>query len=586
MRPHFALTALALAIAMASPADAQDRSPVAIVGIEDQNLLRALQSVLAPRDPPQTAFQAERLSTEAAERAELFLRSFGYYQAVVAADPNDEPVEARVQVTPGPLFVFSAPALVYEAEVPEAEGRAAAEGALAALHAGSPALSAAVLETESAVLTALKDAGYADAVLARREAVVDHATRTMQVTYVVQAGARARLGAVRLADDATLSPEVAARFAAWERGEVYSPAALARVREEITAAGAFTRVRVSLAEAGVDGAPRDVVLELEPDARRSVEVGLSWSSSEGAGAEVAWTRRNMWRRAESVTLGVTVAEQRQALEATARVPHLAGAAQTGLLSASLAREDKGPYNRDALEASLTFEAPRAGAWRPSYGASVSAELYSETAGIQNAFVLSAFGEARLDRTDSTLDARHGYEVRVRLEPAASFGEASTGFARVTGDARGFYTPEHRTWLTLAARTRVGWIEPIAGSSNDLPTDRLFYAGGGGSVRGYAFNSIYPQARQRAGLNPGGRGLFEGAVEARTRFGERFGLVGFVDAGTAFDDPGNIDRLQVGAGLGVRYDLGFAPLRLDVAAPLNPRDTDDPVAVYLSVGQAF
>ena len=45
-------------------------------------------------------------------------------------------------------------------------------------------------------------------------------------------------------------------------------------------------------------------------------------------------------------------------------------------------------------------------------------------------------------------------------------------------------------------------------------------------------------------------------------------------------------IRIGAGVGVRYLTGFGPLRLDVAVPLNPRPTDNFVAVYVSLGQAF
>ncbi len=65
------------------------------------------------------------------------------------------------------------------------------------------------------------------------------------------------------------------------------------------------------------------------------------------------------------------------------------------------------------------------------------------------------------------------------------------------------------------------------------------------------------------------------------------MVAFADAGGigATARPG-IDDPAVGAGVGVRYDLGFGPLRLDLATPVNPRPGDSPIQVYISIGQAF
>ena len=41
----------------------------------------------------------------------------------------------------------------------------------------------------------------------------------------------------------------------------------------------------------------------------------------------------------------------------------------------------------------------------------------------------------------------------------------------------------------------------------------------------------------------------------------------------------------GAGLGLRYDTGLGPIRLDVAAPVRG-STGDGVQIYIGLGQAF
>ena len=43
---------------------------------------------------------------------------------------------------------------------------------------------------------------------------------------------------------------------------------------------------------------------------------------------------------------------------------------------------------------------------------------------------------------------------------------------------------------------------------------------------------------------------------------------------------------MGAGLGVRYYSPIGPVRLDIAAPLNARQGDPGVQIYVSIGQAF
>jgi translocation and assembly module TamA len=85
----------------------------------------------------------------------------------------------------------------------------------------------------------------------------------------------------------------------------------------------------------------------------------------------------------------------------------------------------------------------------------------------------------------------------------------------------------------------------------------------------------------------GGSLFLGAsVEVRARFGRSWGAAVFADYGriALLDDP-DIGDQHAGAGIGLRYDAGFAPIRLDVAAPVGG-DTGEGVQVYVGIGQSF
>ena len=80
---------------------------------------------------------------------------------------------------------------------------------------------------------------------------------------------------------------------------------------------------------------------------------------------------------------------------------------------------------------------------------------------------------------------------------------------------------------------------------------------------------------------------ESSLEVRHRLNRQWGLVAFVDAGTVgSSSTPTFHTVSVGAGLGVRYDLGFGPLRLDIGTPINPRQGDSRVQVYISIGQSF
>jgi translocation and assembly module TamA len=573
--------AVALALAMAARAE----TPVRIEGV-GEDVRDEIARVLPDREPPRSLFDAERLAEEAAARAIQWLRAEGWYAAEVMPLADETPLRARIAIAAGERFAFAAPDLTYSGAAPDEDAAQRVRAAIAGVRASGPARAADVLAVEAAAIAALRESGYAEAEAGPRRVVVDHATRTVATQFAIAAGPRVRLGDVRVEPPDALRPGFVRTLPGWERGDAFNPELLQVLRRDLASTGAFSIVSTRLAdEPDADGA-RDVILTLERAKRRVLEVGAGWSTTEGAGVEAEWTLRNATRRADALIFAATLAEQTQSLSAELVRPNAAGPGQAVRLSTGIAHDNSGPFERSGVYVSGAVDAARRLRLAMTYGLTVSADFYNEAEGVQNAYVLSGFADVRRDETDSPLDARRGYLLQTRLEPSVSTGDATVAFVRATAQARGYTSPGRNDRTTLAARARIGWIEPVAGNASDLPLDRLFYAGGGGSVRGYDFESIFPENKLGLAEPPGGRALLETSFEARARLTDRFGAAVFVDGGNAFDDAEDALDLRWGVGAGVRYDLGFAPLRLDVATPLDGRSGDPEVAIYVSIGQAF
>jgi translocation and assembly module TamA len=155
-----------------------------------------------------------------------------------------------------------------------------------------------------------------------------------------------------------------------------------------------------------------------------------------------------------------------------------------------------------------------------------------------------------------------------------------GYGNWKGYAEIFNSPD----VTAAMRLAAGTID--GASTVSVPADERFYAGGGGSVRGYTFQSVGPLD----GETPlGGRSLLEMSFECRFRVTDRLGLVTFLDGGTAFS--GNHfetdEDIRWGTGIGFRYFTPVGPIRFDVGFPLNRRaHMDDSFQIYVNLGQSF
>lgn len=578
--------ALCAAIGLAAgPLPAHADSPVVIEGA-DEDTRKAILDLLPDRDRPTTLFEAERIAEEAAARATAWLRSEGYYAAEVTPESSEEPAVARLIIAPGPRFLFDPPEIIYSGAAPGTEAQRAVTRALQNVRAGAPARSADVLAAEAGVVTALREEGFADVAAGERRVIVDHATGRVSAEFHIDAGAYATLGEVRAEPETIFRPSFIRGLRNWEPGEQYTPERLAQLRRDLTSTGAVSVATTRLAPPNEQGV-RDVIIEVEPSRRNAYELGVGFSTTEGLGMDAQWTRRNITRRADSLVFSATTGETLQGASLQLNRPHAAGLNHTRIFGVSATREDTDAYERQGVAIFSSVEAaPRIHQAR-SYGVRLSADEYDNVGtGVSNAYVLSGFADYRRDTTELTLDPRDGSITEFRLEPSISTGDATLGFVRATAEGRVYESFGENDRVTLAARARIGWLEAIAGDADDVPPDRRFYAGGGGSVRGYEYNSIYPPERDVLGLVPGGQGLLETSFEARWRFNDRIGAVAFVDGGTAFDDWSEAAELSWGVGIGARYNLGFAPLRVDLAIPLDEEESNEDYALYISIGQAF
>ena len=140
-------------------------------------------------------------------------------------------------------------------------------------------------------------------------------------------------------------------------------------------------------------------------------------------------------------------------------------------------------------------------------------------------------------------------------------------------------------VSHALRLALGTIDGTPVES--VPANERYYAGGGGSIRGYEYQQVGPKVD---GVPTGGDKLLEFSAELRVQPGNRLGYVLFLDGGTVYNDLVSTDTeraLRFGAGFGLRWFTTIGPLRFDAAYPLNPDESQvERVQFYISLGQAF
>jgi translocation and assembly module TamA len=327
-------------------------------------------------------------------------------------------------------------------------------------------------------------------------------------------------------------------------------------------------------------------------APRTLEVSAGYSTSEGAGLDVRRTRYNRLGRADTTTYSLRLAELEQRLEAGLKLPHWRRPQQTLTVLAGIYNQQTDAY--DSMGVGVSGDVTRRFG-KTSYitgGLSLdvarSAEkikinkttFRGEDRDVVTAAALAAFA---LDRSDDPLDPTQGWRLEARVEPTTTFGDSQALYLKVQSQASYYRSLDEEATTVLAARAKIGSIWGAV--LDEVASPRRFYAGGGGSVRGYGWQAIGPRLADNTPI--GGLSLVEASFEVRRKITERWGAVAFVDAGAVGGDsfPGG-DDIGVGVGVGVRYDLGFGPVRADIAFPLEKREGDSGFQIYISIGQAF
>ena len=562
---------------------------IADEGLSEQ--FAQLSTLEANRGDPANAAQIDRRAREDAELLGELLRAYGYYDASVTtrveAAAGAAPVQVTLEAKPGPQYRFA------EVRLPGIERAGADADELRAafgVDPNEPVNAAAVTGGEAALRVELGRRGYAFADVGTLDIAVDHATRTATLELPVEPKGTRRFGRFIVEGRELFDEQHLGTVARLEPGETLSSDMVDDLRRALVATGLVSTVSIRpVAREGSDVVDLAVAMERAPPRTIAGEAG--YGTGEGARVELSWEHRNLIRPEGAVRFRGIAGTEEQLLSATLRRNNFRERDQVLTAQVAASQIDRRAYDARSFLVGAAIERQTNIIWQKQWTWSVGADLIATderdvniatgTTRRRTFFIGALPATLSYDGSDDLLDPTRGYRLSGRFSPEASLQRGAFGYSRAQVDGS-FYQPLTGT-VVLAGRARLG---TIFGASRDrIAPSRRFYAGGGGSVRGYGFQRLGP--RDPVFDDPiGGRSLAEFAMEARVRYGN-FGIVPFLDAGNIYTSPlPELDDLRFGAGLGVRYHTRFGPIRVDVGTPLDRRRDDPRIAVYVSLGQAF
>lgn len=603
---------------------------VEITGIDphEETMIAALNSVSTARRlqsrPTASRAGLQRRAEDDIERFQAVLRSNGFYDgqitfdirekptpeaieegedADIAADQDDSGAGAKADDVaavdaPKPLLLtynidVGTPYLIgsvdlvvtYPDQVIE---RPATDAELekTRLLIGQRATAEPIILAEQYGADLLRDQGYPLVKSTKRTVMANTAQKTISITYAYDTGKKANFGAITVNGANEVDPEFIAGYRSWRAGEQYSPEQIKVTRRDLAQSNLFDSVIVK--PVGPVGESGEIPIEINVVERkmRSVGGGVDFSTADGPGANAFWEHRNLFGAGERLRLGVEASSFEQGLSADFKKPQFLQRRQSLVANAEAKSNDTDAYKGETVESFVGFERPLGENWSATLGALAE---YSDLTGSDESpddqFYLGGVrGILRYDNTENPLDPTDGTRFEINVTPYMGLTDKDTNFTTVSIAGSQYLSLDDDGDYVMAARARTGTI--IGEERGSLPSNKRYYSGGGGSIRGYEYQKVGPLDDDHDPL--GGRSVLELGFEFRARVTESFGIVPFVEGGNVYErsEPEDISLLWA-AGLGFRYYTAVGPLRFDVAVPLDKRDNvDDDYQFYISLGQAF
>ena len=595
----YPLSALTIALCLCTAGASAQSVDFRVAGTDEDldDRLRAASVLLQDTEEPRTA--QDWVAAARADYARLVaaLYDAGHFSPVVriAVDGREAArisafgaprsvTQIVVQVEPGPAFEFGTAEigpLATDTELPEE------------FRPGGAASTPVLRDAAGAAIDAWRENGNATAQVAGQQVTARNPAAILDVSVRIEPGPVVRFGTLLPEGHDRMREERILAIAGLPSGEVFSPDTISRVETRLQNTGVFSAIALQEGDLRPDGT-MDITATLVESPPRRFGFGAEISTDEGAALSAYWMHRNLFGGAERLRIE----------------GEISGIGTEGIPTEEIAGIDASVslrYSRPAtFTPDTTFYAEIGADYldEPAYslstiGAETGVEHFFSTnltgtlgVGLQFFDIDDDFGDRQItmfslpasltwDRRDDPLDARELFFVQASATPFVT-AEGNTG-ARAYVDGRAYLGFGENNGSRIAARLQAGSV--FGGEITDIPPNFLFFSGGSGTVRGQEYQSL---GATQLGVEAGGRSFLGLSTEFRQDIGDtNFGLVAFADAGYVGTDAlGENGDWQAGAGLGLRYDTPFGPIRVDLATPVRGAGVGEDIFLYIGIGHAF
>lgn len=426
----------------------------------------------------------------------------------------------------------------------------------------------------------------------------------------ISEGAKISVGEIAIRGNLHTNENVIRRELKIEQGDRYNPDKFRESQRNLLRTGFFESATLDEVPSQTEPGVENVVISIRERKKRSLRLRPGFSTDDGARGAVDFSYVNIAGTGRSASIGARVNRQihnadilEHRITLSYREPKFLGIAD-GAIHLIDERNEEQQFDIDRRSIILGLERDLLSWLRGT----VQWELeFRDPFNEQPGAVLSPFDQSSarfgsiatildIDRRNDALNATRGsfHRIKFDLYNQNLLSEADFYQAYVRNT---FFVPVYKG-IRIVAGLRFGFSGTYGQTQQDgipeIPIEKRFRLGGNMSLRGFNRNCIgglpsgAPENCSDLALSqaPGGNSVFNYMVDLLLPLSKGFDFAIFTDGGNAFLANGDfsLTDIRTSAGVGLRYNTYFGPIRLDDGVVLDRRSGEAFGEIHFAVGQ--
>lgn len=536
--------------------------------------------------PPTNRMSLTLRIKEDIEIGKKLLNSYGYYSGSIKSTIlwDTDPIRIQIEFSPGIQYTINSIDIQY---TPKDTSDPHLLHSLDRFHlfSGSSAIADHVLSAVDSLTNYLHNKGYPLAKIEKTQYIIDRTLHNLDISIRIKQGLLLHMGEVQPQGIPNISKKYLNKITPWKEGRIWNDSRLAIYQTRLQQTGLFSSILLKPGESPEPNGNTPIELIATEAPPRTISGGIKYSSDQGPGIRGTWEHRNVFGNGENFRITAPISRDDQQILATFHKPAFGPPNQSLIAEAKIHNEKTDAYRQHLASVATGLDRQFNKRWSGSSSLSIETGFMNERESNKKIFTFFGIPTSVMRNTSNDLlNPTKGTKFIVSITPYIGKYKKNVTTLRSRFDFNAYLDVLKNKKFILAGKIALGSL--LGKQIEDYPAILRFYAGGGGSVRGYDYQSLGP--KNKYGNAIGGLSFSTINFELRIKLTETFGIVPFIDGGNIYEKklPNLKKSLYWGAGLGFRYYSNFGPIRLDVATPLEDRTHNKHFQIYISIGQSF